>query len=99
VVFAVGEALLGVVQGPLVADLAPAHIRGRYMAAWLTSNQLGFTVGPALGGLLLARSATALWTVAACACLAAAVASLALESALPPEARRTPATGVAEVAT
>ena len=31
-VFAVGECFQGPTQGALVADLAPAHLRGRYMA-------------------------------------------------------------------
>src|SRR5215210_8270478 len=52
VVFGVGECLLGVVQGPLVADLAPEHVRGRYTALWLTTTQLGLTIGPAVGAFL-----------------------------------------------
>ena len=55
-VFALGECIHGVVQGPLVSDLAPAELRGRYMAAWLTTAQLGFALGPALGALALATS-------------------------------------------
>jgi MFS family permease len=90
VVFGVGEALVGVVQGPLVADLAPERLRGRYTALWLTAAQLGFTIGPAVGGFLLERSATALWLVAAGMCLAGGLAALLLERALPAEARRTP---------
>jgi MFS family permease len=90
VVFGAGECLLGVVQGPLVADLAPERLRGRYNALWLTTNQVGFTIGPAVGAFLLARSPTALWLVAAGMCLACGVAALLLERVLPAAARRTP---------
>jgi MFS family permease len=90
VVFAVGECLVGVVQGPLVADLAPERLRGRYTALWLTSLQLGFTVGPALGGILLARSATLLWLVSAGVCVACAAAAVLLGRALPAAARLAP---------
>ena len=89
-VFAVGECLIGVVQGPLVADLAPERLRGRYTALWLTTSQLGFTLGPALGGLLLARSPTLLWLVCAGACLIGSAAALLLEPVLPFEARLAP---------
>jgi MFS family permease len=90
VLFGIGECLLGVVQGPLVADLAPVGLRGRYNAVWLTTTQIGFTVGPAVGGLLLAHSASALWLVAAGMCLACGAAALLLERTLPAHARRTP---------
>jgi MFS family permease len=90
VLFGVGECLFGVVQGPLVADLAPERLRGRYNAVWLTTTQIGLTVGPALGGLLLAESATALWLVAAGMCLACGAAALLLERTLPTHVRRTP---------
>ena len=90
VVFAVGECLIGVVQGPLVADLAPERLRGRYTALWLTSLQLGFTVGPALGGILLARSATLLWLVSAGVCVACSAAAVLLGRALPAAARLAP---------
>ena len=67
-VFALGECIHGVVQGPLVADLAPDELRGRYMAAWLTTAQLGFALGPALGALALATSPALLWLGAAGVC-------------------------------
>jgi MFS family permease len=90
VVFAVGECLVGVVQGPLVADLAPERLRGRYTALWLATLQLGFTLGPALGGLLLAHSAKLLWLVSAGVCVACAAAAVFLGRALPTAARLAP---------
>lgn len=90
IVFGIGESLLGVVQGPLVADLASERLRGRYLSLWLIAAQLGFAIGPAVGGFLLAQSATLLWTVAAGVCLAAGMAALGLERSLPNAALRTP---------
>ena len=90
VVFAVGECLVGVVQGPLVADLAPERLRGRYTALWLTTSQFGFTLGPAVGGLLLAHSATLLWLVSAGVCVACSAAAVVLGRVLPTAARLAP---------
>ncbi len=95
-VFAVGECLHGAVQAPLVSDLADQHLMGRYMAMSALSWQLGFTIGPAAGGFLLAFTPTGLWLVAAGFCLAAGFASLALEPKLPVAARRTPVAAGAE---
>ena len=91
-VFAVAECLHGAIQGPLVSDLARPGLVGRYMALSSSSWQLAFIVGPAAGGAILDANAFALWPVAAAVCLLGAGLALRLESALPREARRTPAT-------
>jgi MFS family permease len=90
IVFGVGECLHGAVQNPLIADLAPAHLLGRYMAVRTIAWQLGFMAGPAAGGFVLARFGSGLWVAAAVACLAVGLAALALEGRLPADARRTP---------
>jgi len=90
VVFSLGECVHGAVNNPLVADLAPPHLIGRYMALRTSAWQLGFLAGPAIGSLLLARSSTALWLGSAVACGGAAVGFLLLEPHLPAEAARTP---------
>ena len=90
VLFSVGECLHGAVQNPLIADLAPEHLLGRYMALRTIAWQLGFMVGPALGSFLLARSPTGLWLGAAGACLLAGAGSLALERRIPADFARTP---------
>jgi MFS family permease len=90
VVFAFGECIHGVIQGPLVSDLAPEALRGRYMAAWLTTAQLGFALGPALGALALAASPALLWLGAAAICAACGLAALAIEEGLPAVLRRSP---------
>ena len=90
VLFGLGECLHGAVQGPLVADLAAPGLTGRYMALSAFSWQLGFTVGPAVGGFLLGLWPAGLWLVAATGCLVAGAAALALEPIIPREARRSP---------
>jgi MFS family permease len=91
ILFGLGECFQGPVQGALVADLAPPRLRGRYMAVSANSWDVGFLLGPAIGGFILASEPLALWPLAALACLAAGVGCLALESRLPPQLRLTPA--------
>jgi MFS family permease len=89
--FGLGECFQGPVQGALVADLAPPLLRGRYMAISTNSWDLGFLIGPAIGGFILAAEPLALWPLAAVACLAAGAGALSLESRLPANLRLTPA--------
>ena len=89
-VFALGECLHGAVQPALVVDLADPRLLGRYMAISALSWQVGFTVGPAVGGVLLAASPTGLWVVMASVLLLTGVLTLALERGLPEALRRVP---------
>jgi MFS family permease len=89
-VIAVGECLHGTVQAPLVSDLADHTLIGRYMAASAFSWGVGFAVGPAVGGIVLAHAPNALWPAAAAVCLLAGAGALALERAIPSYARTTP---------
>ncbi len=89
-VFAIGECLHGAVQGPLVADLAEPRLMGRFMAMSALSWQIGFTLGPAIGGFALAFSPSGLWLGAAVLLLLGSLAALSLESTLPAAARRSP---------
>ena len=91
IVFGLGECFQGPVQGALVADLAPPRLRGRYMAVSTISWDIGFIIGPAVGGFVLAAEPMALWPAAAAVCLVAGVGALALERDLPGELRLTPA--------
>jgi predicted MFS family arabinose efflux permease len=91
IVFGLGECFQGPVQGALVADLAPPQLRGRYMAVSTNSWDLGFLLGPAVGGFVLAAEPLALWPLAAVACLAAGALALSLERSVPRELRLTPA--------
>ena len=90
VVFAFGQCLHGAVAGPLAADLAEPRLMGRYMALNALSWNIGFALGPALGGLGLAVSPTGVWLAASGLCALGAVGALAVEGTLPLRARRTP---------
>ena len=85
VAFSIAECVHGAVNNPLIADLAPPQLIGRYMALRTTAWQIGFLAGPTLGSILLMRSPTALWCGAAAACALAAVGFLLLERQIPPE--------------
>jgi predicted MFS family arabinose efflux permease len=91
VVFGLGECFQGPTQGALVADLAPPRLRGRYMALSTISWEIGFVIGPAIGGFVLDHKPLALWPLAAGVCLLAGMGALALERGMPRELRLTPA--------
>ncbi|MDP8910440.1 MAG: MFS transporter [Actinomycetota bacterium] len=90
-VFGIGACLHGTIHGPLSADLAPPELVGRYMAFSSQSWQVGWIIGPAIGGFMLEHQPHALWPLAAAVNVAAAGAALSLERRLPHSARRTPA--------
>jgi MFS family permease len=87
-VMSLGECLYDSVRSPLVADLAPDGLAGRYLAAAGFSWQLGFIIGPAAGAVLLAASPTSLWLVAAGVCVVAALAALGLPAGVTPRPER-----------
>jgi MFS family permease len=60
-VIAIGECAQFVVLGPLVAELAPPRLLGRYMSLYGLSFTAGVALGPAVGGTLLATSPDAVW--------------------------------------
>lgn len=60
-VIAIGECVHSVVLGPLVADLAPPHLLGRYISVFSLMVTGGFAIGPAIGGVVLASSPDAVW--------------------------------------
>jgi MFS family permease len=61
IVIAIGECAQFIVVGPIVADLAPPHLFGRYMSLYGLSFTAGVALGPAVGGALLATSPDAVW--------------------------------------
>ncbi len=89
-IFAVGECLHGAVHAPLVSDLADPRLLGRYMALSALSWQVGFALGPAVGGFVLAYSPDAVWFGAAAFCALGGVLAFVVEATLPERARRTP---------
>jgi len=89
-IFGVGETLQGPTQAPLVADLAPDRLRGRYFALGSMSWSAGSILGPAVGGALLGWHPLTVWPVAAAVCVFSAAGCLTLERRLPTRVRRTP---------
>jgi len=89
IVFGLGETTLSPSLAPLVNDLAPDELRGRYNGASTLAWTTGFTVGPAVAGLALAsRAGEALFAGLVAACLLLAVGAVRLERHLPPAANR-----------
>jgi MFS family permease len=99
VVVGLGECLHTTVLMPLVADLAPAALRGRYMAVIGLSWWLGLALAPTLAAQVLSVSPPAAMLASAAVAAAAAVAALALERELPVAIRLTPNPRRAEAAT
>jgi MFS family permease len=86
----VGECLYTTVLVPLAADLAPAALRGRYLATVGLSWWLGLALAPTLGTQLLALSPTLALLAAGAVALAAAASARGLGRDLPPATRTTP---------
>jgi MFS family permease len=61
IVIAIAECAQFIVLGPLVAEIAPPHLLGRYMSLYQLSFMVGVALGPAVGGVLLATSPDAVW--------------------------------------
>src|ERR1017187_9354921 len=86
VVFAVGEVLLSPINGPLVNDLAPPALRGRYFAASSLCFTVANIVSPAISGAAIgAGLGLVLLAMFVVACGAAAMGAHWLARALTPE--------------
>jgi len=93
VVVTFGEMLTIPVSAAYVADLAPAHMRGRYMGAFGLTWALGLTLGPSLGMALFHCGAAVLWL--SCGALGLVAATIILK-----EVKERPASvGVARIGT
>lgn len=89
-IFGLASCVHGPTQAALVADLAPARLRGRYMALSSMSWEIGFVIGPGIGGFLLAVAPLALWPIAGAVLAVSVVAVLRTDEKLPEALRRTP---------
>jgi MFS family permease len=83
IVIAVGECAQFIVLGPIVADLAPPHLLGRYMSLYGLTFTAGVALGPAAGGALLATSPDAVWWGGALAAALTGAGLLRLGDRLP----------------
>jgi MFS family permease len=83
IIFAVAECVHIVVLGPLVADMAPAHLLGRYLSLYSLTFSISLAFGPAIGGVLLQTSPDAVWWGGALAAVLAGAVLLRLGSRIP----------------
>jgi MFS family permease len=83
IVFAIGECAHILVLGPLVADMAPAHLLGRYLSLYTLTFTISLALGPAIGGLLLQTSPDAVWWGGALAAVLAGAVLLRLGGRIP----------------
>src|SRR5438067_10645181 len=83
IVFAIGECVHTNVLGPLVADMAPAHLLGRYLSLYGLTFTISLALGPAIGGLLLQTSPDAIWWGGALAAVLAGAILLRLGGRIP----------------
>ena len=82
-IWTLGEIVSAPVGAAYVSDVAPDHMRGRYMGAWTLTWGMGYVLGPSLGGLLFAMGPHALWGV--CLGLGAVASTMVM---LAPHSRR-----------
>lgn len=90
VAIGIGECFHTAALMPLVADLAPPGLRGRYMATMALSFWVGLALAPTLGTQLLSVSAALTFATCAVAAAIASAGMLALEHRLPDASRLTP---------
>jgi MFS family permease len=86
----IGECFHTVALVPLVADLAPESLRGRYMASVGLSWWIGLAIAPTLGTRLLSSFPALTFVGSAAVAAAAALSMLELEPRLPGASRLTP---------
>jgi MFS family permease len=79
VIWTFGEMIAAPVMNTFVADLAPAHLRGRYQGAYVLTFSVASVLAPAIGTWLFAWSPTGLWLT--CAALSVVSAALVVRSA------------------
>jgi MFS family permease len=83
IALACGEIAHILVLGPLVADMAPAHLLGRYLSFYTLTFTGSLALGPAIGGLLLQTNPHAIWWGGALAALLAGAVLVQLGDRIP----------------
>jgi MFS family permease len=89
IVIAVGECIQSSVLGPVVADLAPPHLLGRYMSLYTLTFAAALALGPAIGGAMLSTAPYAIWWGGALAAALAGAGLLRLGDRIPDPLSRT----------
>jgi MFS family permease len=99
VVLAAAEIAHILVLGPLVADMAPAHLLGRYLSLYSLTFSGSLALGPAIGGLLLQTFPDAIWWGGALGALLAGAVLLRLGDRLPDPLNQAPSDARQELET
>jgi MFS family permease len=81
-IWTLGEIAIAAAGGAIVAGLAPAHLRGRYLGLYGAISSLGALLAPLGGTQLLDVGAPALWLTCGAVAGAAALGQLALAPAM-----------------
>ncbi len=88
-VFGLSETLLSPSVSPMVNDLAPDDLRGRYNALYNLSWQGGLVVGPSIAGIALGLGwGGGYFAALAVACAAVGALAIAIERVVPDRANR-----------
>jgi len=103
-IWTLGEIAIAAAGGAIIAGLAPAHLRGRYLGLYGAASSLGALLAPLAGTQLLRLGAPVLWVTCGAVAATAAFGQLALAPAIrnrtkpsdmkrpDPAVRRTPKT-------
>jgi MFS family permease len=83
ILIAIAECGQFIVLGPLVAEIAPPHLLGRYMSLYQLSFMVGVALGPAVGGVLLGTSPDTIWWGGAAALAVTGAGFLRLGNRIP----------------
>jgi MFS family permease len=83
ILIAIAECGQFIVLGPLVAEIAPPHLLGRYMSLYQLSFLVGVALGQAVGGVLLGTSPDAIWWGGAAALAVTGAGFLRLGNQIP----------------
>jgi MFS family permease len=83
IVLACAEIAHILVLGPLVADMAPAHLLGRYLSLYSLTFTGSLALGPAIGGVLLQTNPDAIWWGGALASVLAGAILLRIGDRIP----------------
>ena len=81
-IWTLGEIAMAAAGGAIVASLAPAHLRGRYLGLYGAASSLGALLAPLAGTQLLGLGAPAPWLTCGAVAGAAALAQFALAPAI-----------------
>jgi MFS family permease len=92
IVLAAGEIAHILVLGPLVAEMAPDHLLGRYLSLYSLTFAGSLALGPAIGGLLLQTSPDAIWWGGALVAVLAGAVLLQLGDRIPDPLHQAPST-------